>query len=141
VSQSHVLSPPAAGKIGSTPSRSLSCGTASGSSICLSGKARSDSAKENIVQPSRTIAQAAATSKASLTQSTHTLVYASVGNSPENSATALNVEDSACTFVNRLAGYRVGKVIGEGGFCKVKVGTHDLSCRPVAVKVISKVCS
>jgi 5'-AMP-activated protein kinase catalytic alpha subunit len=29
-------------------------------------------------------------------------------------------------------------VVGEGGFCQVRVATHHLSCRKVAVKVIDK---
>ncbi len=34
-----------------------------------------------------------------------------------------------------LPGYSVGKVIGEGGFCKVRIGLHHLSRRKVAIKV------
>lgn len=46
---------------------------------------------------------------------------------------------------DRLPGYSVGKTIGEGGFCKVRLGIHDLSGQRVAIKVIDKaklkVCS
>ncbi|KAL6759053.1 kinase-like domain-containing protein [Haematococcus lacustris] len=37
-----------------------------------------------------------------------------------------------------LPGYSVGKVIGEGGFCQVRLALHHLSGRKVAVKVIDK---
>lgn len=39
---------------------------------------------------------------------------------------------------DRLPGYSVGKTIGEGGFCKVRLGVHDLSGQRVAIKVIDK---
>jgi serine/threonine protein kinase len=37
-----------------------------------------------------------------------------------------------------LAGYSVGAVVGEGGFCQVRLAVHHLSRRRVAVKVIDK---
>jgi hypothetical protein len=37
-----------------------------------------------------------------------------------------------------LPGYSVGRVVGEGGFCQVRLATHHLSRRKVAVKVIDK---
>ncbi|GAX80939.1 hypothetical protein CEUSTIGMA_g8374.t1 [Chlamydomonas eustigma] len=37
-----------------------------------------------------------------------------------------------------LPGYSVGKVIGEGGFCKVRLGIHHLSRRKVAIKIVDK---
>ncbi|CAG9462218.1 unnamed protein product [Pedinophyceae sp. YPF-701] len=37
-----------------------------------------------------------------------------------------------------LAEYKIGKVIGEGGFCQVREGWHNLSGRKVAIKVIDK---
>lgn len=37
-----------------------------------------------------------------------------------------------------LPGYTVGKVIGEGGFCQVRLAIHHLSGRKVAVKIIDK---
>lgn len=39
---------------------------------------------------------------------------------------------------DRLPGYSIGKTIGEGGFCKVRMGVHDLSGQQVAIKVIDK---
>ncbi|EFJ49603.1 hypothetical protein VOLCADRAFT_42482, partial [Volvox carteri f. nagariensis] len=39
---------------------------------------------------------------------------------------------------NLLPGYSVGKVIGEGGFCQVRLAVHHLSQRKVAVKVIDR---
>ena len=39
---------------------------------------------------------------------------------------------------DRLPGYSIGKTIGEGGFCKVRMGVHDLSGQHVAIKVIDK---
>ncbi|GAQ79608.1 hypothetical protein KFL_000340110 [Klebsormidium nitens] len=39
---------------------------------------------------------------------------------------------------NALPGYSVGPVIGEGGFCKVRLGTHLVSGEKVAIKVIDK---
>jgi hypothetical protein len=41
-------------------------------------------------------------------------------------------------FTGSLPGYSVGKVVGEGGFCQVKLGLHHLSRRKVAIKVIDK---
>lgn len=58
--------------------------------------------------------------------------------SVENRAAASNVADDGGEL-DSLAGYSIGKVIGEGGFCQVKIGTHQLSGRSVAVKVINKV--
>jgi hypothetical protein len=59
----------------------------------------------------------------------------------ENSVSASNVTaDGEGSFVDSLAGYSIGKVIGKGGFCQVKVGVHELSGRSVAIKVIDKVC-
>lgn len=58
--------------------------------------------------------------------------------SAENRAAASNVADDGGEL-DSLAGYSIGKVIGEGGFCQVKIGTHQLSGRSVAVKVINKV--
>lgn len=37
-----------------------------------------------------------------------------------------------------LPGYSVSRVVGEGGFCQVRLATHHLSRRKVAVKVIDK---
>ena len=37
-----------------------------------------------------------------------------------------------------LPGYDVGHVLGEGGFCKVRLGVHQLSRANVAVKIIDK---
>ncbi|GBF88421.1 hypothetical protein Rsub_01133 [Raphidocelis subcapitata] len=37
-----------------------------------------------------------------------------------------------------LPGYSVGRVVGEGGFCQVRLGVHHLSRRKVAVKVLDK---
>jgi len=45
----------------------------------------------------------------------------------------VNEEHSAA-----LPGYTVGKVIGEGGFCQVRLAVHHLSKRKVAIKVINK---
>ncbi|KAF5828215.1 hypothetical protein DUNSADRAFT_18019 [Dunaliella salina] len=45
----------------------------------------------------------------------------------------INEEHSAA-----LPGYTVGKVIGEGGFCQVRLAVHHLSKRKVAIKVINK---
>ncbi|KXZ49233.1 hypothetical protein GPECTOR_22g824 [Gonium pectorale] len=42
------------------------------------------------------------------------------------------------TFGTLLPGYSVGKVIGEGGFCQVRLAVHHLSQRRVAVKVIDR---
>jgi len=39
---------------------------------------------------------------------------------------------------DRLPGYSIGKTIGEGGFCKVRMGVHDMSGQQVAIKVIDK---
>ena len=39
---------------------------------------------------------------------------------------------------DRLPGYSIGKTIGEGGFCKVRMGVHDISGQQVAIKVIDK---
>lgn len=39
---------------------------------------------------------------------------------------------------DRLPGYSIGKTIGEGGFCKVRLGVHDISGQQVAIKVIDK---
>lgn len=37
-----------------------------------------------------------------------------------------------------IPGFTVGRVIGEGGFCQVRVGAHHLSAQKVAVKVVDK---
>uniref|UniRef100_A0A7R9YZB3 non-specific serine/threonine protein kinase n=1 Tax=Chlamydomonas euryale TaxID=1486919 RepID=A0A7R9YZB3_9CHLO len=37
-----------------------------------------------------------------------------------------------------LPGYSVGKVIGEGGFCMVRIGVHHASRRKVAIKVVDR---
>ena len=55
-------------------------------------------------------------------------------------APATNAASPACEL-DPLAGYTLGKVIGEGGFCQVRAGVHQLSGRQVAVKVIRKVRS
>lgn len=39
---------------------------------------------------------------------------------------------------DRLPGYSIGNTIGEGGFCKVRMGVHDMSGQQVAIKVIDK---
>lgn len=39
---------------------------------------------------------------------------------------------------DRLPGYSIGRTIGEGGFCKVRMGVHDMSGQQVAIKVIDK---
>ena len=56
----------------------------------------------------------------------------------ENHAAASNSAGDGAEL-DSLAGYSIGDVIGEGGFCQVKLGTHQLSGRSVAVKVINKV--
>ena len=44
-----------------------------------------------------------------------------------------------CTeFAGLLPGYSVGKVIGEGGFCQVRLGVQHVTGRKVAVKIIDK---
>ena len=40
--------------------------------------------------------------------------------------------------MSHLKGYVLGKELGEGGFCKVRLGVHRLSGAKVAVKVIDK---
>ena len=45
---------------------------------------------------------------------------------------------AAAPATDRLPGYSIGKTIGEGGFCKVRMGVHDVSRQQVAVKVIDK---
>jgi hypothetical protein len=52
---------------------------------------------------------------------------------PASSAAA---DDAAESLL--LPGYSVGRVVGEGGFCQVRLATHHLSRRKVAVKVIDK---
>ena len=37
-----------------------------------------------------------------------------------------------------LEGYSVGQVIGEGGFCEVRIGVHHFSQRKVAIKIVDK---
>lgn len=37
-----------------------------------------------------------------------------------------------------LEGYSVGQVIGEGGFCEVRIGVHHFSHRKVAIKIVDK---
>jgi 5'-AMP-activated protein kinase catalytic alpha subunit len=37
-----------------------------------------------------------------------------------------------------IPGFTVGRVIGEGGFCQVRVGAHHLSSQKVAIKVVDK---
>jgi hypothetical protein len=60
--------------------------------------------------------------------------------SAENCGAADNVRTEATSpALDPLAGYSLGKVIGEGGFCQVRAGMHELSGRHVAVKVINKV--
>lgn len=52
---------------------------------------------------------------------------------PSSPAAAAQAADT-----DRLPGYSIGKTIGEGGFCKVRMGVHDMSGQQVAVKVIDK---
>ncbi|GBG79352.1 hypothetical protein CBR_g29500 [Chara braunii] len=40
--------------------------------------------------------------------------------------------------LSRLPGYTIGPVVGEGGFCKVRLGTHQLTSAKVAIKIIDK---
>ena len=40
--------------------------------------------------------------------------------------------------MSHLKGYVLGKELGEGGFCKVRLGVHRLSGAKVAVKVVDK---
>jgi 5'-AMP-activated protein kinase catalytic alpha subunit len=42
------------------------------------------------------------------------------------------------TNTTLAVGYALGAVVGQGGFCKVRVGTHQLTGARVAVKVIDK---
>ena len=45
---------------------------------------------------------------------------------------------AAAPATDRLPGYSIGRTIGEGGFCKVRMGVHDMSGQQVAIKVIDK---
>ena len=45
---------------------------------------------------------------------------------------------AAAAATDRLPGYSIGRTIGEGGFCKVRMGVHDMSGQQVAIKVIDK---
>lgn len=40
-----------------------------------------------------------------------------------------------------LSDYSIGKVLGEGGFCEVRLGVHHQSKRKVAIKVSRRVGS
>jgi len=55
-------------------------------------------------------------------------------------AADISAADSAvdASYAGLLPGYSVGRVVGEGGFCQVRLGVHHLSRRKVAVKVIDK---
>jgi 5'-AMP-activated protein kinase catalytic alpha subunit len=37
-----------------------------------------------------------------------------------------------------IGSYRLGRTIGSGTFGKVKLGTHELSGQPVAIKILEK---
>lgn len=53
-----------------------------------------------------------------------------------SATTASSSSDDA--YAGLLPGYSVGRVVGEGGFCQVRLGIHHLSRRKVAIKVIDK---
>jgi serine/threonine protein kinase len=38
----------------------------------------------------------------------------------------------------QLPGYLLGRVVGEGGFCKVRLGIHQVTGAKTAVKLIDK---
>lgn len=42
------------------------------------------------------------------------------------------------TKKKKVAGYILGRILGEGNFAKVRLGTHVITKERVAVKVISK---
>ena len=39
---------------------------------------------------------------------------------------------------SQLPGYNLGKVVGEGGFCKVRLGVHQVTGAKTAVKLVDK---
>lgn len=47
----------------------------------------------------------------------------------------MDAADAEPGYSSTLPGYSVGRVVGEGGFCQVRMGIHHLSKRKVAVKV------
>lgn len=58
--------------------------------------------------------------------------------SHSGSPTAAAQAAAQAPATDRLPGYSIGKTIGEGGFCKVRMGVHDMSGQQVAIKVIDK---
>lgn len=48
------------------------------------------------------------------------------------------IEDAAAETADTLPGYTMGRVVGEGGFCKVRLAIHHLTSRKVAIKIIDK---
>ena len=58
--------------------------------------------------------------------------------SPAAAGAAAGMVAASAVAVDRLPGYSIGKTIGEGGFCKVRAGVHDMSGQQVAIKVIDK---
>ena len=53
-------------------------------------------------------------------------------------ADASGAGPSGSLGMSHLKGYVLGKELGEGGFCKVRLGVHRLSGAKVAVKVVDK---
>ena len=49
-----------------------------------------------------------------------------------------NAEGLEHPHLHAIPGYSIGKVIGSGGFCQVRLGVHHLSTRLVAIKVFDK---
>ena len=60
------------------------------------------------------------------------------GQTGQSSGSAGSISGSSSSSMSHLKGYVLGKEIGEGGFCKVRLGVHRLSGAKVAIKVVDK---
>jgi 5'-AMP-activated protein kinase catalytic alpha subunit len=77
---------------------------------------------------------AAAAAAAAAAGATRAVVSAAAANAAGTPAAPL----PGGTNTTLAVGYALGAVVGQGGFCKVRVGTHQLTGARVAVKVIDK---
>jgi 5'-AMP-activated protein kinase, catalytic alpha subunit len=59
--------------------------------------------------------------------------------SASSAARAAAADRGATPSAGGVSDYSIGKVLGEGGFCEVRLGLHQRSRRKVAIKVIDKV--
>ena len=57
---------------------------------------------------------------------------------PQSYGGALHQITVSAEKLDRIGAYKLGRNIGSGTFCKVRLGTHQLTGKKVAVKILNK---